>query len=401
MPSNQPAVALRRHAARAAVALVAAAVTVAFAAPASAAEPDGGTAAGWLAAQADGPHFGEPGVTADAVMAFVAADSASAATKSAIEWLDDPAVIEPYIGTGADRSAAKVAKILLAAKAAGADAKLGGVDLEKELRALEGDDGLFTGGFTSVLGQSLAVLSLERTSAGVSSKAVEALEKGQCADGSFKFTFGSCDDANAPGDVDATGYAASALLAVGGGSASDNALDWLESQQKGNGSFVAGYPGAPENTNSTAMAAQALNSGKRDAAAEKARGFISSLQNGCDASEKDRGGVAYDASGFDPDNAVMATVQAVPALTGEGLAELDASDDKTDVPTLDCSNGGDGDGDGDGNGDGSGSDGDSAGQLPVTGNSLTLPIALGGAAVLAGGALVYLSRRNRAGKQSS
>lgn len=397
MPSSTPRAAATRRLARAAVAVTATAVAVAaFSSPAAAAEADGGAAAGWLAAQADGANFGTAGATADAVVALVSADAASGVTADAIAWLSDPSVLGPYIGNASDGyKAAQVAKIMLAADAAGADVTdFGGVDLEAALRGLEGDDGVFGGSSATVLSQSLAVLSLDRTDGGAPSAAVDALADKQCANGSYGFTFDTCDDA------DATGYAASALLADGGGSASESALDWLESVQKSNGAFVAGYPGAPENTNSTGVAGQALASGGRDDAAGKARGFIAGLQNGCDAAEADRGGIAYDASGFDPVNAVMSTSQAIPAVTGEGLLELDPSDDTAELPVLDCDGDGNGDGNGSGNGNGSG-DGDTAGKLPVTGNSLTWPIVLGAATVLTGAGLVLISRRAKTAGRSS
>ncbi|MFD0558908.1 LPXTG-motif cell wall-anchored protein [Stackebrandtia endophytica] len=338
----------------------------------------------WLAAQAhDDGGFGDAGLTADAIFAFVSADAGSQYTAAAVEFLSDRSVLDGYIGTAeAGFRAPQTAKILLAAQAAGADVTdFGGVNLEAALRGLEGTDGRFSG----VLAQQLSVLVLARSDQGVSSAAVDALAGMQCDDGGYSWstTGGACT-----GDVDFTAYALAGLLAAGEGVASERALNWLESVQGESGGFTAGFPGAPENSNSTGLAAGALASGGRQAAADKAVAFVLSLQQGCDAPADEQGGIAYDASGFQPGNAIMATAQSVTGLTGEFLDTLDFSDDTAELPGLDC-----GSETTPSEGEATDAAGGPVAQLPVTGSSLTIPVMAGVLALLVGATLLVVSRR--------
>ena len=344
-------------------------------------------AATWLAAQADdNGGFGDAGLTADAVFAFVSADAGSEYTAAAVGFLADRSVLDSYIGTAeSGYRAPQTAKILLAAQAADADVTdFGGVNLEGALRGLEGADGRFSG----VLAQQLSVLVLARSDQGVSAAAVNVLAGMQCNDGGYSYstTGGACT-----GDVDFTAYALAGLLAAGETVASERALDWLESVQGESGGFVAGFPGAPENSNSTGLAAGALASGGRPAAADKAVDFVLSLQQGCDAPAEEQGGIAYDASGFRPGNAVMATAQAVTGITGEFLDTLDSSDDTAELPGLDC---------GTGTVPSDDESTDAAGapvaQLPVTGSALTIPVIAGVLALLVGATLLVATRRRAA-----
>ena len=77
----------------------------------------------------------------------------------------------------------------------------------------------------------------------------------QCDNGAFPETFGA---ATCTGSVDATGFAVQALATVGGPAANDAAAaagTWLVKRQHGDGSFTGN---GVRNTNSTALAAQAL-----------------------------------------------------------------------------------------------------------------------------------------------
>lgn len=350
---------------------------------AAASPSQGHGAATWLADQAneDG-GFGDPGLTADAIFGFVSADAGAEYTAAAAEFLADRSVLDPYIGTSdTGYRAPQTAKILLAAQASGSDVTdFGGVDLEAALRGLEAEDGAFDG----VLAQQLAVLALARSQQGVSAEAVDALVSMQCDDGGYGYSTSGGDCA---GDVDFTAYALAALLAAGETAASTRALDWLESVQGESGGFRAGYPGAPENTNSTGLAAGALASGGREVAADKAVSFVVGLQQGCDAPAAEQGAIAYDESGFNSGTAVMATAQAITGITGEFLDTLDHSDDVADLPGLDC------DGD-DPAAPPADSDDASAPQLPVTGISLTIPVLIGVISVTAG-ALMLTATRSR------
>ncbi|GAA4898289.1 hypothetical protein LX16_0958 [Stackebrandtia albiflava] len=385
----------RRFAVALAVGALAATAFPATAAADPAADGAAGAAA-WLAgrAAADG-GFGDPGTTADAVFGLVAADAGAGHTAAALDFLSDPAVLAPYIGTAeTGYRAPQTAKIMLAVQAGGGDVNdFGGVDLEAALRGLEGPDGRFPG----VLAQQFAVLVLARDDQGVSGAAVSALVSMQCDDGGYNWstTGGGCT-----GDVDFTAYASAGLLAAGETTASADALDWLESVQGDTGGFSAGFPGAPENANSTGLAAGVLADGGRDDAAAKAVAFVLGLQQGCDAPEADRGAINYDSGDFNPGPAVMATAQALTGITGEGLVGLDHSDDTDALPGLDC--------------DGPSEPGESPAPeepgtspsarpdesvLPVTGGSWGLPLMLGAALVVVGVVLAALTRRTGRGER--
>ncbi|CAM3169130.1 LPXTG cell wall anchor domain-containing protein [Stackebrandtia soli] len=372
---------------RVAVSATAVAVSMAVAAPATAANPTAGPgAATWLASQSTDGGFGDAGLTADAIYGFVSADVASGATAAALDWLDDPELMTSYVGDEASGfRAPQLGKILLAVEAGGRDGTdFAGLDLESALRGLEDADGVFSGGYSSPLGQAFAILALSQTSGGASANAVAALAAAQCDNGAFGWSLsgGVCD-----GDVDYTGYAVAALLAAGESTASSAGLDWLESQQHENGSFVAGFTGAPENSNSTAMAGQALASGGRDAAAAKAVTFLESLQIQCDATA-DVGAVPYAVD--NPGVMTMATAQSIPAMTGEGLAELTSADDTADLPVLDC------DGDTGPSEPSTSPVVDGTKTLPKTGATLTFPLVVGAIAVVLGAVLFGLSRRRSA-----
>lgn len=315
-------------------------------------------AGGWLGRQLDkdshvvtgqfGPVYGQ---TADVVLALAAAGVGKGTAYRATRALK--ANVLAYTGGGDENEyyAGPFAKLLVVAAARGMNARsFGGStrsDLVAELEALEcrpgiegcdaSEKGRFSdisqfGDFSSVISQSLAVLGLERTTRrGASRASVSYLLAQQCGNGAFPQDLGTD---GCTGSVDATGFAVQALVAVDTPAARAAAVDagrWLSRRQKGNGSFVAD---GVRNANSTALAAQALDSLDRNGRRAKAVRFLRSLQAKCAAPAAVRGSVPY--SKASAGDRVLATGQAVPALAGVTLVEVTKTGTRRSLPRYAC-----------------------------------------------------------------
>ncbi len=314
--------------------------------------------AGWLGRALDkddhvvtgqfGPSYGQ---TADVVLALAAAGVGRGKAAKATRALKGHVVDYTGGGDPDEYYAGSFAKLLVVAAARDADPRSFGRsernDLVAELRALEcrptipgcdrGDRGRFSdisqfGDFSSVISQSLAVLGLTRTTRrGPSRAAVSYLLDQQCRNGAFPQDLGGSGCSRS---VDATGFAVQALSAVDTRAARAAARDagrWLARVQKRNGSF--GSDGV-RNANSTALAAQALDVLDRSGRRAKAVRFLRSLQSRCGAPAALRGSVRY--SRADAGDRVLATSQAVPALAGVTLVEVDKAGAVRSLPRLAC-----------------------------------------------------------------
>lgn len=322
--------------------------------------------AGWLGRQLDDDThlmigsfddqtFEDYGLTADVVLALDAAKVGRAAARRATTALKHR-VLAYTGGSATEQYSGSYAKLLVVAAAQGVDPTSFGhgprKDLVAGLLALEcgtptrtdcaaGDDGRFANrsafpgpDFSGTIGQSLALIGLERaTNKGPSRASVEFLLGQQCPAGGFPELF---DIAPCAPSVDATGFAVQALETVGGAAAKAAASDaarWLRRHQNANGSFATGATGAG-NANSTALAAQALTAVGRDRAAAKAGAFLRSLQVGCGGKPAARGEVRYDRK--DSGDAARATSQAVPALARTSLADVSNDGSSRGLPRLAC-----------------------------------------------------------------
>jgi hypothetical protein len=333
--------------------LVACVLAALFVAPATATGPltrsRADAAAGWLARQmVDGDHFEvefggqifpDQGLTIDAVYAFATAKVADDYAARAMLWLARPDILTGYIGDGAGESyAGPTAKLALAVDVRGDDPTgFGGVDLIARLRGLQQASGRFTdrsafGDFSNAFSQSLAILALDRTAAGVPAAAPAFLAGSRCPDGGYPVQFGQ---ATCTSEVDATAMAVQALLAAGRIGDAVPGLNWLVSVQGSDGGFASAAGTA--NANSTGLAGQALRAGLRPVAAARTTLFLIGLQVGCDGPAGDRGGVAFDAGGFDPATAPRATAQAILGMGGAGFPHLTARGSRAGAPTLACS----------------------------------------------------------------
>lgn len=310
-------------------------------------------AAGWLANQlvegerleqdlGDAGVFPDQGATLDAVLAFAAAGVAGDSAEAALSWLSDPDIAGNYLGTEFDSAFAGAhAKLIFVLQVYGEDpTAFNGQDLVSTLRGLQDADGRFVddsefGDYSNGFSQTFAILALAGTAEGVPGNAVDFLVSEQCEDGGIPLLF---EEDTCTGDVDATGMAAQALLAVGATEPATAALDWLESQQHDNGGFGGSPPTGAINANSTGLALQGLRAGDRDAAGS-AEDYLRGLQVGCEGAEPDQGAIAYDESGFDPATAIRATTQAVLGLSGVALPDLDGTAAVPGAPVLECESG--------------------------------------------------------------
>jgi hypothetical protein len=106
---------------------------------------------------------------------------------------------------------------------------------------------------------------------------------------------------------------------------------WLARVQKRNGSFASD---GVRNANSTALAAQALDVLDRSGRRAKAVRFLRSMQSRCGARPAVRGSLRF--SRADAGDRVLATAQAVPALAGVTLVEVDKAGSTRSLPRLAC-----------------------------------------------------------------
>lgn len=218
-----------------------------------------------------GSTYDDQGLTADGVFALLSAGGQDAAVGRMVRYLEGQ--VDAYADTsgmfGGPYSGA-LAKLALVAESTGHDPHaFGGADLLTVLAdhvcttttttgtcSAPGD---FVSSYATV-SQALGVLALQSSPTAsdhltVTSPPVKRLLQLQCADGGFS------SDLIAPGkpctsEVDTTGYAVQALAAVASTDAQlAKAQAYLQKAQHANGLF----PGAAgENSNSTALAAQAL-----------------------------------------------------------------------------------------------------------------------------------------------
>ncbi|SDL81266.1 hypothetical protein SAMN05216298_0105 [Glycomyces sambucus] len=296
-------------------------------------------AASWLAAQSDGTAWNQdPATSLDAVLGLLAARVGGDQVEATLQWLNDPAVLDPYVNTAADGAAGfnagSAGKVMYTVATAGGDpTDFGGVKLADEVAAAQTANGTYGDGTAG--STAWAVLGLSRTDTPAAATAAAGLAAVQCPDGGFNYADVDGGD-DCVSDPDTTGLAVSALVALGepGAASLEAAVAWLESAQAEDGGFDGGF-GA--NANSTAMAAQALLAADRSEAAGRAVAFLLTLQFDCSSDEP--GAFMY-TDPEDPDfgeaTRLLATAQAIVPVSGQNLATLDASGADSEVPANGC-----------------------------------------------------------------
>jgi hypothetical protein len=305
--------------------------------------------AAWLTTQAEaGGGYGSAGTTADVALALAAAEVGRAPFDGAMGYLRGQAAA---VAGGDDPGL--LGKVILAAVVAGDDPHaFAGTDLVAALlatrRTAPPDPGLFGAGdptFDGVFRQSLALLGLTAAGAAVPADSVQWLTAQQCASGGWRSYRAdvsvSCpppDPATFTGeDTNSTALAAQALAALAVPASSGDPLDWLASIQNADGGFGF-FPGDPTDANSTGLAAQAIVAGGEDPGAGRwqAQGAsvyaaLLALQLGCEAPAADRGAFVFQPGG--PAD-VFATSQAVPGAAGRAFPFT--ADIGTQTPAVSC-----------------------------------------------------------------
>ncbi len=316
-------------------------------------------AAAYLVTQlVDGTHLNFPGGTtpnyggtADLAIALAATGTQDTVLATVVSYL------EQHVADYADPDAAATdfpgpysgaaAKLALLAEITGQDpTAFGGFDLVTTLTgnlcsAATADGactaaGEFYQAFSGV-SQALGVLALARAGVTPPAATVTRLGQLQCPDGGFSSELIAAGAA-CTSDVDTTGYAVQALEAASGtGPAISAAVSFLLSAQQADG----GFDGASgENTNSTALAVQALIAASQSFAPQtiapqsiRARLAAAGTPTAATISAAITAGIAWLAAqqgpsgGFaisaaDPTADALATAQAGPAITRSTLTSL-------------------------------------------------------------------------------
>jgi hypothetical protein len=270
-------------------------------------------AVAWLVSQQseDGSFIGftgEPdaGVTVDAILALVAAQSAgvdtTAAVDAAVGYLGSGDVALVYAQTGAGQSA----KLVLALAAAGENAtSFAGVQPVSLIEAgLNPDTGLYG---TGVFDHALAVLALVAVGQEVPQEALDAFGTTQAENGGWAFD-GTTDVANV--DSNTTALVIQALVAAGMGDSDlvSGGLTYLAACTTDSGVAWNDAGGSLPDANSTSVAIQALVAAGEDAAP---------LSTALAAFQNPSGAFHFNAD--DPSDNLFATLQAIPALAGVAL----------------------------------------------------------------------------------
>lgn len=224
-------------------------------APIASAQPDTAAAqraAGFLVGKlVDGNHltseFGDESITADSVLALVAADRAAdaGAVDAMVAYLEERA---PGYATSPEAAA----KLILVALATDHDpADFGGTDLVATVTAGVGEDGSF-GAFPGPYASGLGLIALARTDNEIPPAMIDWLLSRTATGGGWGY------DAGQPADADSTGMAILGLTAVPDPSAEvtaaiDAAVAWAGSARQPDGSWAGFAP-----VNSTATLGSAL-----------------------------------------------------------------------------------------------------------------------------------------------
>lgn len=314
---------------------------------------------------ANGDHYNYPastyfdgGNTVDAILGLDGAKVGLDGADAAFDYVEDN--VDGYIGTDFDSLyAGPAAKVLVGVVAHGGDVNdFGGVDLvdvllNDSLGAAEPgrfsdlpatDCGFDPCDYSNTIGQSLGLIGVGRATGEVPDVAMEFLLDQQCADGGFR---GDVDAATCVSDLDATAFAAQALVGRYGtaDAATVKALDFLAGTQAADGGLL--NQDGQSNANTVGVAAQAFAVGGYADELAEAQSFLAGLQFDCTAAAGLRGGIAFTATdkatllksptdGEAYPKVLRATPQATLGLAGGSLLDVTAEGAQASAPALSC-----------------------------------------------------------------
>ncbi len=306
------------------------------------------------------------GSTADVVLAIVAAGGDLAAFDRAgetpITYLEANA---SSATTGGDLS-----KLILAAIAVGENPReFGGVDLVAKLEDMVAADGKIGGETDTFVAHTLAVLALASAERPIPDAAVDYIQVAQQENGGWAWDGSSATAA----DTNTTAFAVQALVAAGEAADSDavtQAIAYYKDIQNMDGGWPYQSPsdfGTATDANSTAVTIQAIIAAGQDpSAGDWTTAEGNTPLSALEALQNESGAFAWQAA--IPDDNLLATVQALPALAGKAfpLATMDVGEVAAVAPAT----------------------------MPESGgvvHNLVLPLVASGLALLGGG--YVLSRR--------
>lgn len=255
------------------------------------------------------------GSTADAVFAIIAAGAPPSSFdqdgNTPLTYLADHAATVDNAGD--------LAKLILAIVAAGENPRtFGGVDSVARLEGMAGSDGRFLTQNDTFFSHILAVLAVASVERPLPEGAVAAIKDAQQETGAWAWDGSASTDA----DTNTTAFAVQALVAAGEPTSSEaitGALDYYRSIQNADGGWPYQSPssfGTDTDANSTALTIQALIAAGQDPAAwtsGEGNDPVSTLE----AFQNESGAFAWQAAV--PDDNLLATVQALPALAGKAF----------------------------------------------------------------------------------
>jgi len=255
------------------------------------------------------------GSTADAVHAIVAA----AGDFASFDQGGNTPLTYLAGNAAAVDNAGDLAKMIMALVAAGENPRtFGGVDSVARLEGMADAGGLFITANDTFFSHILAVLAMASVQRPLPDGAVAAIVDAQQEGGAWSWDGTAGTDA----DTNTTAFAVQALIAAGepaDGQAITLALDYYRSIQNADGGWPYQSPssfGTDTDANSTAVTIQALIAAGQDPAAwttDEGGDPVSTL----DAFQNESGAFAWQAAV--PDDNLLATVQALPALAGQAF----------------------------------------------------------------------------------
>ncbi len=274
------------------------------------------------------------GSTADAVLAIVAAGG-------------DPTTFDqggntPLTYLAANAAGAKtggdLAKLILAAIAAGESPRqFGGVDSVAKLEGMAGAGGKIGTETDTFVGHCLAVLALKSAQRPIPAAAVDYIKAAQQDSGAWAWDGSSATAA----DTNTTAFAVQALVAAGQ-AADDEAVTKALATYQGIQNEDGGWPyqspsdfGTATDANSTAVTIQAiLAAGQDPAGANWTTAEGNTPVSALEALQNASGAFAWQAS--IPDDNLLATIQALPALAGKAFpfATMDVGEATATAPTT-------------------------------------------------------------------